>query len=88
MAADTDSMTSGFSSTDDAAASSGPFRMIDLFAGCGGLTKGFVDTRRDGRAVYKSIAAVEIDRAAAATYAANFGPHVHHGDIAALELPR
>ncbi|WP_326662777.1 DNA cytosine methyltransferase [Streptomyces sp. NBC_00385] len=83
MAADTNSLTSGFSSPDDDIASSGRFRMIDLFAGCGGLTKGFVDARCDGRAVYESIAAVEIDRAAAATYAANFGSHVYQGDITA-----
>ncbi|WP_404950247.1 DNA cytosine methyltransferase [Streptomyces sp. ARC12] len=83
MAADTNSLTSGFSSPDDDIASSGRFRMIDLFAGCGGLTKGFVDARCDGRAVYEPIAAVEIDRAAAATYAANFGSHVYQGDITA-----
>ncbi|MEU8625924.1 DNA cytosine methyltransferase [Streptomyces sp. NPDC048669] len=83
MAADTDSLTSGFSSPDDDIASSGCFRMIDLFAGCGGLTKGFVDARHDGQAVYEPIAAVEIDRAAAATYAANFGSHVYQGDITA-----
>ncbi|MFE3516770.1 DNA cytosine methyltransferase [Streptomyces sp. NPDC059166] len=83
MAADTDPPTSRFSSTDDDVLSSGRFRMIDLFAGCGGLTKGFVDARHDGRAVYEPIAAVEIDPAAAATYAANFGPHVYQGDITA-----
>lgn len=83
MAADTDSLTSAFSSPDDDIASSGRFRMIDLFAGCGGLTKGFVDARCDGRAVYEPIAAVEIDRAAAATYAANFGSHIYQGDITA-----
>lgn len=53
-------------------------RLIDLFAGCGGLTAGFVATRR-----YQPIAAVEHDMAAAATYAANFDEdHVFHGDIA------
>ncbi|MDH6132792.1 DNA (cytosine-5)-methyltransferase 1 [Kitasatospora sp. MAA4] len=82
--ADIPSATSGFSPTDiGTLPASGRFRMIDLFAGCGGLTKGFVDARHNGRQVYKSIAAVEIDRAAAATYAANFGSHVHNGDIAA-----
>src|SRR5688572_8835584 len=52
-------------------------RLIDLFAGCGGLTKGFVDTGR-----FAPVAAVEWDLHAAATYAHNFGDHVHVGDIA------
>ncbi|MEV6649977.1 DNA cytosine methyltransferase [Streptomyces sp. NPDC051219] len=63
-----------------------PLRTIDLFAGCGGLTQGFVDARHDDRAVYRPVAAVELDQAAAATYAVNFGKafgaHIHQGDIA------
>lgn len=52
-------------------------RMIDLFAGCGGLTAGFV-----GTGSYRPVAAVENDFAAAATYAANYGEdHIHWGDI-------
>jgi len=52
-------------------------RMIDLFAGCGGMTVGFA---AEG---FHSVLAVEWDRAAAATYAANFGEeHVIPGDIA------
>jgi DNA (cytosine-5)-methyltransferase 1 len=43
--------------------------MIDLFAGCGGMTRGFVDSGR-----FEPILAVEIDPSAAATYAANFVP--------------
>jgi DNA (cytosine-5)-methyltransferase 1 len=42
--------------------------LIDLFAGCGGMTRGFADTGR-----FKPIFAVEMDGDAAATYAANFG---------------
>jgi DNA (cytosine-5)-methyltransferase 1 len=53
------------------------YRLIDLFAGAGGLTKGFVETKR-----FVPVAAVEMDLAAAATYAANFGrDHVVACDI-------
>jgi DNA (cytosine-5)-methyltransferase 1 len=41
---------------------------MDLFAGCGGMTRGFVDTGR-----YTPVFAVEMDEHAAGTYAANFG---------------
>jgi DNA (cytosine-5)-methyltransferase 1 len=47
---------------------SGRYTLMDLFAGCGGMTRGFVDTGR-----YNPIFAVEFDLDAAATYAANFG---------------
>ncbi|MGY1858083.1 DNA cytosine methyltransferase [Modestobacter sp. SYSU DS0290] len=54
-----------------------PLRVVDLFAGCGGLTEGF---RLTGR--FQPVAAVEHDLAAAATYAANFGEdHVYWGKI-------
>jgi DNA (cytosine-5)-methyltransferase 1 len=54
-----------------------PLTMIDLFAGCGGLTSGFVSTGR-----FEPVVAVEKDLSAAATYAANFGEdHVHWGSI-------
>jgi len=50
--------------------------MIDLFAGCGGMTVGF---SQEG---FTSKLAVEWDRAAASTYAANFGEdHTYWGDI-------
>lgn len=51
--------------------------MLDLFAGCGGLTAGFHASRR-----FRSVGAVEIDFHAASTYAMNFGKHVFVGDIA------
>lgn len=55
-----------------------PLRMIDLFAGCGGMTRGFVDAGG-----FKPVAAVEKELQPAATYAANFGQkHIIHGDIA------
>ena len=51
--------------------------VIDLFAGCGGMTVGFRD---EG---FEPVLAVEWDRFAAATYAANFGEdHVRADDIA------
>ena len=52
-------------------------RVIDLFAGCGGLTQGFVETGQ-----FLPVAAVELDNQASATYAQNFGDHIHVGDIA------
>lgn len=53
------------------------YRLIDLFAGCGGMTAGFLDTGR-----YRVILAVENDRDAADTYALNFGgEHLRLGDI-------
>ncbi len=53
-------------------------RVIDLFAGCGGMTEGF---RSAG---YDSVFAVEWDAHAAATFAANFGDHVDVADITTL----
>ncbi|WP_435581337.1 DNA cytosine methyltransferase [Amycolatopsis thermoflava] len=51
--------------------------VVDLFAGCGGLSQGFRETGR-----FTPVGAVEHDLAAAATYAANFGEdHVYWGDI-------
>ncbi|MCU0114877.1 DNA cytosine methyltransferase [Curtobacterium poinsettiae] len=52
------------------------FDLVDLFAGCGGMTRGFVETGQ-----YNPISAVEIDPMAAKTYEANFGSHVFSGDI-------
>jgi DNA (cytosine-5)-methyltransferase 1 len=57
--------------------------MIDLFAGCGGMTVGF---HREG---FEPVLSVEWDLAAAATYAANFGePHTHWGDISLIPEDR
>lgn len=51
--------------------------VIDLFAGCGGMTSGFV------AAGFEPVYAVEWNLAAAATYAANYGEdHIFWGDIA------
>ena len=62
-----------------------PFRLIDLFAGAGGLTRGFVDFRNDeGERVFSPVWANDFNRDAAATYNANFGDHCTHGDIVDL----
>jgi len=58
------------------------YRVVDLFAGCGGLSAGFLAASQTGHA-FKAVAAVELDADAAATYAANIGDHVFCGDIAA-----
>jgi DNA (cytosine-5)-methyltransferase 1 len=59
------------------------FRLIDLFAGIGGMTCGFAQTGR-----FEPVFAVEIDPAAAEVYRANFGDHMHEGDIAEVrEFP-
>ncbi len=53
------------------------YALIDLFAGCGGMTRGFVDTGG-----FESIFAVEMDADAATTYAVNFGgDHIFNGKI-------
>lgn len=52
-------------------------RLIDLFAGCGGMTAGFLATER-----FEVVKAVESNPDAAHTYAANFGEdHLHIGLI-------
>lgn len=71
------------------ARSTAKINVVDLFAGCGGLTQGFHSYRPDGEreSPYRSIAAVEFDTAAAATYSANFAEaetdvcEVYRGDI-------
>jgi DNA (cytosine-5)-methyltransferase 1 len=47
------------------------YQLIDLFAGCGGMTRGFLDSDR-----YEVVFAVEFDPDAAETYRENFGDHV------------
>ncbi|WP_225654181.1 DNA cytosine methyltransferase [Streptomyces pseudogriseolus] len=72
-----------------------PITVVDLFSGCGGFTQGFHEFRPahagDVGPVFHSVAAVEHNTAAAATYAVNFGKlrldeqfppaQVHVGDI-------
>ena len=53
------------------------FQVVDLFAGSGGITAGFHRTKR-----FETVGAVELDLAAATTYAQNFGKGiVHPGSI-------
>src|SRR5262245_48594458 len=56
------------------------YALIDLFAGCGGMTRGFEDTGR-----FHSLFAVEWDPDAAETYRRNFGDHVFVGPIEQVE---
>ena len=59
------------------AEATGELRLIDLFAGCGGLTAGFMNTGH-----FRPVGAVEQNHSAASTYAANFGQdHIYCGDI-------
>lgn len=59
-----------------------PFRLIDLFAGAGGLTLGFADVSTDdGEAAFLPVWANDFNEEATATYNANFGDHCTHGDI-------
>lgn len=52
------------------------YTVLDLFAGCGGMSRGFVD------AGFRVVGGVENSLHAAATYAANFGEHLtHYSDI-------
>jgi DNA (cytosine-5)-methyltransferase 1 len=54
-----------------------PITVLDLFAGCGGLTEGFHQFRPAGAGAgvpaFHTVGAVEWDPAAAASYAMNFG---------------
>ncbi|MEV0034557.1 DNA cytosine methyltransferase [Streptomyces sp. NPDC050804] len=58
--------------------------VVDLFSGAGGFSAGFraYEPAGPGSSPFRSVAAVEFDEAAAATYAANFGSaHVANIDI-------
>ncbi len=57
------------------------YRLIDLFAGAGGMTLGF--TEKFGQ-VFESVWANDFDKDAAATYNANFGNHCVCADIVDL----
>jgi DNA (cytosine-5)-methyltransferase 1 len=64
--------------SDEAATDSAPIKMLDLFAGCGGLSRGF----HQASPRYQVVKAVEMDLMAAASFAATFGTGiVYHGRI-------
>jgi len=60
---------------------SGPFRLIDLFSGAGGLTLGF--SKQFGHN-FESVWANDFDEDAVRSYNENFGEHCVHGDIVDL----
>jgi DNA (cytosine-5)-methyltransferase 1 len=60
------------------------FTFIDLFCGAGGLAQGFVQTS-DPNVAFRGLYAVEIDRPAAASYAANFKHPVFAGPIEQID---
>lgn len=53
-------------------------RLIDVFAGCGGMTLGFL---RFSRGKFKAVWANDVNQYAAETYNTNFGNHCTIGDI-------
>ena len=54
------------------------FRLIDTFAGAGGMTLGF--SKQFGHA-FESVWANDFNDYCVETYSTNFGPHCHSGDI-------
>lgn len=56
------------------------YRLVDVFAGCGGMTQGFEATGQ-----FRSIFAVEWDEAAAETHDRNFAARVFAGPIEEVE---
>jgi DNA (cytosine-5)-methyltransferase 1 len=61
------------------------FTFIDLFSGAGGLAQGFLQAS-DSKASFRGVYAIEVDKAAAASYAANFNHPVFAGPIEAIDL--
>jgi len=62
--------------------SGGPIRYMDMFAGCGGISLGFLT------AGFTLVASIESDPWAARSHGANFGPRSAGGNRAAHHAPR
>lgn len=60
----------------------GPIRYMDMFAGCGGISLGFLT------AGFTPVASIESDPWAARSHGANFGPRSTGGNRAAHHAPR
>jgi DNA (cytosine-5)-methyltransferase 1 len=60
-------------------------RVMDLFSGIGGMTCGFVQAS-SAELRFEPIFAVEWEAPLAEIYRSNFGPHVHVGDIADVDV--
>lgn len=60
----------------------GEIRYMDMFAGCGGISLGFLT------AGFTPVASIEMDPWAARSHGANFGPRSVGGDRAAHHVPR
>ncbi len=60
----------------------GEIRYMDMFAGCGGISLGFLT------AGFTPVASIEMDPWAARSHGANFGPRSAGGDREAHHVPR
>jgi DNA (cytosine-5)-methyltransferase 1 len=60
----------------------GEIRYADIFAGCGGISLGFLT------AGFKPVGSIECDPWAAKSHGTNFGPHSAGADRPALHIPR
>ena len=70
------SLTDGFPET---------YKVIDLFAGCGGFTLGFTEVETSqGEAAFEPVWANDFNEDAVASYNANFGKHCRTGDIVSI----
>lgn len=66
----------GFSSETESRYALSKYKVIDLFAGAGGFTLGFIGTGR-----FETVFANDFNKYAVKTYNANFGDHCIDGDI-------
>ena len=62
-----------------------PLRVIDLFTGAGGLTRGWHEAADLAGIDFETVAAVELDPFAAASYRANFGDGLRHQHVGSIE---